>query len=633
MKDRPILFDTSYLPPADVVFAVIADTHYMIDPGDQPLEFESRRHQTHRSRAALSILKQLNTDFTIHLGDLVQEYPETRDYPQGLSEALAQIEEIGLNLHHCAGNHDVGDKPDPSMPTHPVTTGGLDAYHDRVGKSWYSFDHSDHHIVVINSQILNTDLKVAKEQAAWLEADLASTVGKRIALFLHLPPYLRNPADQAFGNYDVISEPDRSWLLELVDSYNIELMCAAHVHFAFFDRLSGTDYYILPSPAFSRPGFSHLFTSAPPPEHGRDDTPKLGFYLFRSGSSFLDAHIIRTSGQTESLPGSRIITRTARALPDARLGVTLTHTPAPIGQVPIAYPSIVRQTVRNDYPLLTCQEMGLRHLRVPIDDILNPIQNNRIQIIRARGAEITAVCATRGIADLEPRMRSAADSIDTVELQIAKDDLPLFTRPLETNLQTSLCIVDPSERVTGKQHLRTRVGAASSEIHHLDHPFDRTMVSIAYWEDPTKELTRLISQTPAKPVDISLDLLADDVENEARVASGAMLCACLPETRLFCQPFQDLDRTMDISKGFLDGLCNPRSIVTIYQILNTLLSSKPERWDLAKTNPLTIRSSSRELSLETEYQEPGRWIDLISGTSHEAGQDIAIRLGIREVSR
>jgi hypothetical protein len=158
------------------------------------------------------------------------------------------------------------------------------------------------------------------------------------------------------------------------------------------------------------------------------------------------------------------------------------------------------------------------------------------------------------------------------------------------------------------------------------------MVSIAYWEDPTEELTRLISQTLKKPVDISLDMLNDDVENEARVASAAMLCACLPESRLFCQPFQDLDRTMDVSKGFLDGLCNPRSIVTIYQVLNTILFSQPERWELVKTSPLTIQSSSRELSLETESQAPGRWIDLISGTSHEAGQEVEIRLGIRDIS-
>ena len=157
------MFDRSYLPPAETEFVVIADTHYMVDPGDRPLEFESRRKQTHRSRAALELVHALGADFAVHMGDLVQEYPETEDFPQALDEALAQIDTIGLTLNHCAGNHDVGDKPDPSMPTHPVTPEGLAYYHQRVGKSWYSFDSGEHHIVVINSQLLNTNLPEATE--------------------------------------------------------------------------------------------------------------------------------------------------------------------------------------------------------------------------------------------------------------------------------------------------------------------------------------------------------------------------------------------------------------------------------------------------------------------------------------
>jgi hypothetical protein len=465
----------------------------------------------------------------------------------------------------------------------------------------------------------------------WLESDLASADGRRIALFLHLPPYLLAPRDQAFGNYDVIDEPDRSWLLELVDRHSVELMCAAHVHFAFFDRQKNTDYYILPSPAFTRPGFSHLFTSGPPPEHGRDDTPKLAFYLFRSGPSFLDTHVIRTSGEIEPKPGSRIITRTARALPEGRLGITLTHTPAPVGQVPLAYPSIVRQTVRNDYPLLTCQEMGLRHLRLPIDDILKSDQNDRIQILRSRGVQVTAICVTRSISDAEDKLRLVIDKIDTVELQVAKDDLQAFTSPLSLGCQATLSIVDPSERVTGKQHLRTRVGSDSTSANSLDHPFDRTTVSIAYWEDPGEKLVPLTSQTLKKPIDISLDLVSDDAENEKRVTAATLSTACLPDARLFCQPFQDLDRTMDVSNGFLDGLCNPRSIVTIYKVLNTVLFSRSEHWTLISTSPLTIRSESRELSLLTQTQGDGRLIDLVEGTSHETGQEVELRLGLREI--
>ena len=604
----------------------------MIDPGDLPLEFESRRHQTHRSKAALKLLTRLGVDCIFHLGDLIQEYPETPDFPRALEEALQQIDEIGLDLHHCAGNHDVGDKPDPSMPTHPVTAKGLEKYHDRVGNSWYSFDRGDHHFIVLNSQILNTDLEAATEQLTWLRTDLEAASDRRIALFLHLPPYLLDPTDAAFGNYDVIEEPARARLLDLVHRYEIELVCSAHVHFAFFDRQKKTDSYILPSPAFTRPGFSHLFTSPPPPEHGRDDMPKLGFYLFRSGSGFLDQHTIRTSGQLEFAPGRRVITRTARSLPKARLGMTLTHTPTPLGQVPLTYPSIVRQTVHNDYPLLTCQEMGLRHLRVPIDDILNDDQNTRLQIVRERGTALTAILAARPPVkwgDIYPRV---AHHVDAIELQVGRTDLPAIAGAPDSSIPISLASVDPSERVTGKQHLRTRVGFRVADASY-NHPFERTVVSIAAWEDPD-EIRQLIDCPSEKPIDVSLDLRDDDQSNTERVARASLLVACLPRARLFCQPYLDLDRTMDVARGFLDPLCNPRPVVSVYRLLNTILFSGGETWSLTHETPLTIRSEQRELILgcrPTSYPQAHRY-DLISGNRLEFSDEVDVALGLWDIS-
>ena len=619
------MFDRSFLPPVDTEFVVIADTHYMIDPGDRPLEFESRRKQTHRSRAAMEAVHALGADEVIHMGDLVQEYPETPDYPQALDEALKQIDGIGLRLRHCAGNHDVGDKPDPSMPTHPVTPKGLAHYSDRVGKSFYSFDSGTYHFVVLNSQLLNTALPEAEEQVAWLENDLKASSGRRIALFLHLPPYLLNADDPAFGNYDVIADPARSWLLDLIGNHRIELVVAAHVHFAFFDRMGESDYYIMPSPAFTRPGFSHLFNSPPPPEHGRDDTPKLAFYLFRSGEDFLDLHVVRTSGNTEWGTGSRVLTRTARSLPTARLGMTLTHTPTPTGQVPLAYPSIVRQTVRNDYPILTCQEMGLKHVRVPVSDLLDETQNGRLQILRSRGVNVTAMAGVRNSDELAEIQNEIGDRADSVELQIAKADLGQIGPP-SSSLPLAIAQVDPSEKVTGKQHLRTRVGFRIADASY-SHPFDRTVVSVAAWESPM-ELGVLASAPPTKPIDISLDLVDDDSDNVLRVAQASLLTACIQGARLFCQPYLDLDRTMDVANGFLDGLCNPREVVNVYRLLNTILFHADEEWTLVSTDPLSIRSTTRELQLNSAGS--GTHYDLAAGTREPEG--VAGQVGLLEIT-
>ena len=183
----------------------------------------------------------------------------------------------GVQPHWVAGNHDLGDKPDPTMPTHPVTAKGLDAYHRRFGPSWYSFDYHDLHLVILNSQILNTGLPAEAEQRTWLEADLAAHDQMRIAVFLHLPPYLHNPAEPHLGHYDNIGEPARAWLLKLLAAHQVAWLFAAHVHFSFCELAGALYYRTVPSTSFARPGLSHLFSSAPPPEQGRNDQPKLGF--------------------------------------------------------------------------------------------------------------------------------------------------------------------------------------------------------------------------------------------------------------------------------------------------------------------------------------------------------------------
>ena len=241
-------------------------------------EFPSRAQQSQRAGAALRLVAALEPDFVVHMGDVVQEYPESAGFVPALDQALEQMAACGVQPHWVAGNHDLGDKPDPTMPTHPVTDEGLDAYHRRFGPSWYSFDYHDLHLVVLNSQILNTGLPAEEEQRTWLEADLAAHAQMRIAVFLHLPPYLHNPAEPHLGHYDNIGEPARTWLLKLLATHQVAWLFAAHVHFSFCEQVGDLYYRTVPSTSFSRPGLSHLFSSAPPPEQGRNDQPKLGFF-------------------------------------------------------------------------------------------------------------------------------------------------------------------------------------------------------------------------------------------------------------------------------------------------------------------------------------------------------------------
>ena len=108
-------FDCTFLPEALVEFVVVSDTHYMLDQEGEPVRFESRRQQSERARVALRQIGALKTDFVIHLGDLVGEYPDTPTFYKAMLEARTQLKASGIQLKTIPGNHDLGDKADPTI--------------------------------------------------------------------------------------------------------------------------------------------------------------------------------------------------------------------------------------------------------------------------------------------------------------------------------------------------------------------------------------------------------------------------------------------------------------------------------------------------------------------------------------
>ena len=620
------LFDRRHLPDADCEFVVISDTHYMLDVGDAPLEFESRRKQTARAGVALRLVAALGVDPVVHLGDLVQEYPETPDFDRAVDEALRQIKDSGLAPHYVAGNHDVGDKPDRTMPTHDVTGETLGEFHGRCGPSWRRVDLGPHRILILNSQILNTDLPDTAQQRTWITEQLSERTDGRTFVCLHLPLYLFDGKEQGFGHYDVIDEPDRSWLLDLIRKSEVDTIFAGHVHFAFADRIGRTDYRVLPSPSFVRPGFSHLFSSGAPPEQGRDDTPKLGFTLVRTVGDRTDLHMIRTGG-AETLDGrSLLLTRTSAALPDSPIGVTLRGAVSPIGKVPVAYPSVIQQPVRNDYRLLSCLEMGVRHIRIPLEEALDPDQG--IDILRSKGVSVTAYHLFPTTDDVTAAISTLAGGCDALEVQFAARDAATFASIDEVDLPLILCPVAPGVVVAGKQHPRTRVGwSINGETESW--PRCRILCRVA----PGDSLLNWRNSAAANSgrADFAIDLPGvNDDDNARRAAQAILALATVSGARLFIDPLTDFDRTIDVTHGLIDTLCNPRPAMTVVRTLGTILFSHGERWSLASDDPWTIVSRTRRLVLADDVPGAETYYGLTSGTVGTRGSELEDELVLGE---
>ncbi len=591
------MFDRTLLPPADVEMLIISDTHYMLDLGDQPLEFESRRKQTPRAATAFAVGARLDVPLVFHLGDLVQEYPETPGFNQAMDEALAQIRASGLQLHQVAGNHDVGDKPDDTMPTEPVTAESLAGYTARFGRSWYCVEAGDCAVLVLNSQIMNGNLPEADQQRRWFEEELVQQHGKRLFVLLHLPPYLFDRQEKSLGHYENIAEPDRSWLLSLLEKHQVERLFAGHVHTTFYDRLGPVRYLVCNSTSFTRPGFCYQFTSGPLPERGRDDTPKMGFYLMRVLPHRSDVHFIRTAGacQVEDVVAphhNMLLTRTSAGLPDSPLGLTLRQALSTRCEVPLAWPGAIRERIRNDYPALACLELGVRWLRVPWEDVTDEFQAERLALLRAEGVQVIATNLWGDGTPVGAYLERFANHIDGWELQLPGRLYPTPDEWIElvklihtTRLPFGLSPVMPNEMVPGKQHPRTRFGYRVEELEQLAAesagagvPLASVLCRVPWDSEPWEVAQRLLSlmadheTVSTWTIDLAVELpWNDDSRNATRAADAMLAAALLPSGKLYLEPLLEMDRTMDTSLGLMDTFCNRRPAYEVVRSLNSLL--------------------------------------------------------------
>lgn len=383
------------MPQALLRFAVIADSH--VNPSDADLisPYESHRLTNSRLEHTVRVLNALGPAFVMHVGDMVHPVPEAVSYPQAVARFRRAIEGLAMPLHAVAGNHDIGDKLADYVPAGSIRPEYLSLYCEHFGPDYYSFDAAGCHFTVINTSLINSGLPQEAGQRAWLEQDLAANAGRRIFLFMHYPPFIATPAEH--GHYDNIDEPGRSDLLDLLQRHAVAAAFTGHVHNFFFNRHGATPIFSLPSTAFVRSDYTEMFSIGQPPAHenGRNDSAKLGVLVVDVYADRVVPQFIRTFDQMGSAD-ARSAQRDWPLLPPAAgpmraLGIDLRHGWTELHSIP--YSSMLdefrRKQARNDYPVMALWEMGIRRLRVPLDDLLDAMARERMAALAALGARFT----------------------------------------------------------------------------------------------------------------------------------------------------------------------------------------------------------------------------------------------------
>jgi hypothetical protein len=451
-----------------------------------------------------------------------------------------------------------------------------------------------------------------------------------------MPPFLVDESEPGLGSYDVLDEPDRSWLLGLIRRFRVEAVFCGHTHFQTFNTVGTSRVHTTPSTTTTRPGFYEALSVAPP-VRGWADTPKLGFFLVRALEEGLAVHLIRTSGRSTppATAGEIVLTRVSQELPGSPLGAYLRLPLARHSDGAIAYPYQVRHRIRDDYPLLACLELGLRHVRFPIADLESSIQRDRLALLRDEGVALTAsVIWARGRERRD--VSQWAPEIDVLEIQLAGETVPNDDECRAIKEARSAGAVAPCPIVMeagGTIHKRSRTGYRPAELDVLDEELlargvriDRAVCFVDTMSGSAWETILEFPRSGLRAIDgldLILPLADEDGMDIAAIAEGILAASTIPGCRVFIDPLQELDRTATVMSGLLDRLSNPLPMFHLVRVLNTVLFAN-------LTGPADYRAEQlswqdRDIARGVSSRQVEHWL-----TTPERVADIAASLADRE---
>lgn len=572
-------------------FVVVADTHVNETDHSTRSPFASNVMANDRARHVFAQIAAMTPapDFVVHLGDIVHPVPGI----PGFDDAAACFKEIAslvsVPVYLVPGNHDIGEKNLDGVSAAIVCDEYIAKYKRIFGPDYFSFEHGDIKVLILNAFLFNSGLASEEAQKEWLDREMANT-DKRVFVFTHCPPYLYEPGEQQI--YDTIDEPGRSWLLERLRSEKVEAVFAGHVHNFWYDVVGRAEMYMLPSTAFLRHDYTEFYRIHPGDEHGRSDKEKLGYCVVHVHEHGHVAHLIRTHGENlaanQSLPVRELAPWVhPKTSTLSNFGVELRHAWSEVVQIPCtgANEEFGRKLARNDYQLMALWETGIRTLKVPEQDLRDAGTIARAQLMSDVGHDF--IVTTFGVPDnaFMQRMVASQVRVSAMELNLTLQKFRQRAGEIAQLRKTaSAKIILSKLRTTEESHfdgkhfshfvnagLRVEeMAGIRAELVSLvqDGVIDGITVRLDRGTDivaAAPQLNRFADEVQCDIVvsvklsDKSLAGLIDDDFDTARMAAEAIIASRSSErVRYVFDTFMDIDRGYFPRNGFIDRRFNPR---------------------------------------------------------------------------
>src|SRR3990167_9272439 len=158
-------------------------------------------------------LRKTRPDLVLNSGDVSLDGASNE---ADLLAARALHDGLDLPVRYLPGNHDLGDSQDaPSQGE-----GGSDALRrapspSHFGADWWTLDVPGWRLLGVNAQLLGSDLDAAGYQDRDIATAVAGLGSRRLALFLHKPPFDRTADETAITGRFVNPGPRRLLLASL----------------------------------------------------------------------------------------------------------------------------------------------------------------------------------------------------------------------------------------------------------------------------------------------------------------------------------------------------------------------------------------------------------------------------------
>ncbi len=165
-------------------------------------------------------------DFIFVTGDMCINGPG-REHE--FAYARAQLDRLPVPWRAIPGNHDSGDTPPDERNNHPLTESLRTTFRQTIDEDFWVQDLANWRFIGLNAQMFDSGLPGEAGQWLFLEQALADAGGRQIAIWIHKPLYVRDPANPA-KNLTALFPEGRMRLLALCEKHDVRLVGSGHLH-------------------------------------------------------------------------------------------------------------------------------------------------------------------------------------------------------------------------------------------------------------------------------------------------------------------------------------------------------------------------------------------------------------------